>query len=1024
MTAADIDRDNLPFRSLPGTGRWVVRTAKILAVYLAAGGALSFAGWAADLRRLTDWFGTGISIQPDTALAGAGAGLALYLQSVGWRHAARLCGLLVGIAGGTALFQWVTGLDLGLHLAPSFDRAWGQAGVLYRGRMGPPSALSWTLIGLGFMLAAAPMRSRVRPVVPIIATVTVAISSLSIIGYIDGVNALYSLPATTVIAFQTATFILAASLGLFLLVDEHGPMPLVRDAGPAGIMVRRILPAIFAVPIALGVARLAGDRVGAYSPAFGTAMQSISEIGLLLALLGWSASVIRRQSQARELAERAVEASERRLRTIVDTVAAPLWEEDVSYLFASERPGESTPDASAGAAVRAIDSIRVLDVNDAAVTLFQAADEAELIAALPALLRAGAPSLLADRLAALADGRREFRAEVALHTLRGAPMHVALTTVLSHARQQEARALVSVQDLTEQKRVEEALRQSQTRLERDLADSQQLQRISAEIIHDENEAESIYDRLVDAARVIAHAHGSKIQMLEDAAPGEPGRLRLIAARGLAPRAVAFWASVGTDSPSSGARAMRSGGRVVVADVLACPVLAGTADLEIYLDSGIRAVQSTPLLSRSGKLMGVLSTHWDHPHEPSARELDLVDVLAREAADLIERRQHEDAMRLADRRKDEFLMTLAHELRNPLAPMRSAVDLMKAKRLADPDLERARGLIDRQVTLMARLLDDLLDVGRIARDRLELRREPVDLRAVIRGALELNATLVEAFHHQVHLDLPVHPVMLHGDPVRLGQIVGNLINNACRYTPTGGHVWVTARLDGQSGVLSVKDSGIGIPADQLSSIFGIFSQVDRSLERSRGGLGIGLHLVRRLVGLHGGTIEAESEGEGRGSCFTVRLPADAASDLWVPPAAPAATARVANLSILVVDDNVDAASALTMLLELDGHEVREAHDGLEALEVAEAFRPDVILLDVGLPRLNGLDVCRRIRSQAWGEGMVLVALTGWSQNMDRRLSHEAGFDHHVVKPVEIDDLRALLARSGPAVPRVRPVSPQP
>jgi len=509
-------------------------------------------------------------------------------------------------------------------------------------------------------------------------------------------------------------------------------------------------------------------------------------------------------------------------------------------------------------------------------------------------------------------------------------------------------------------------------------------------------------------------------MLQESDEGEPGRLRLIAARGLGRRAEAFWTWVGPQSPSSSGQAMLKGSRVVVPDVLTCDVLAGTEDLEVYLDSGIRAVQATPLLSRTGKLLGVLSTHWDHPHEPSAHELGVIDVVARQAADLIERRQNEDALRLADRRKDEFLMTLAHELRNPLAPVRSAVDFMKGKDLADPELEHARGLIDRQVTLMARLLDDLLDVGRIARDRLELQRQRVDLHMVMRGALEQNATLVEAFKHDLHVDLPPGPVVVDGDPVRLGQIFGNLLNNACRYTEPPGHIWVTVRLEDQMAVVTIRDSGIGIPRDQLSSIFGIFSQVDRSFERSQGGLGIGLHLVKRLVELHDGVIEARSEGEGRGSAFTVRLPADLSSG--VQPEKAGATevpATAAPLKILVVDDNVDAASALTMLLEFDGHDTRAAHDGVEALEAAETFRPDVILLDVGLPRINGLEVCRRIRAQAWGQDIVLVALTGWSQKMDRRLSHEAGFDYHVVKPVEHEELRTLLARRGRPAGEARP-----
>jgi len=1016
MTAGELSSDRV--QSGPGavTSKWPSQRRFWIGLYLAAGGAVSIAGWAIDQRRLTDWFDTGISIQPNAALAVTISGLALLMLQSGRPRASRALGLIVGTLGGAALFEWVAGLNLGLDALLVFGRVWGREGVLYPGRMGPPGALSWTLIGCGLAVAAAPGSLRARRVVPVLALLAMGIASLSLIGYLYGVNALYSLPTATVIAFQTSTFILAASLGLLLAVPEHGPMPLLADAGPAGMLVRRILPAIVVVPIALGLVRLTGDRAGAYNLEFGTAVGSISEIALLLALLWWAAAVIRRQSHAREAAERSVEASERRLRTIVDTVAAPLWEEDVSHLCADLRaadPGggqdvQTALRAHPEVSRRALESIRILDANDAAVKMFEATGKAELMAALPALLRAGAASLLDSRLVALAEGRTEFRAEARLSTLRGAPIHVSLTTVLPQAPHQEGRALVSVVDLTEQKRIEEALRKSQLRLESDLADSQQLQRVSAEITHEN--PDSLYETLVDAALAITRAHGSKMQILQDSGQDEPGRLRLIAARGLGPRAEAFWSWVGPQSPSSSGQAMLTGARVVVTDVTECAVLAGTEDLDVYLDSGIRAVQATPLLSRTGKLLGVLSTHWDHPHEPSAHELGVIDVVARQAADLIERRQNEEALRLADRRKDEFLMTLAHELRNPLAPARSAVDLMKRKDLADPDLRQARGLIDRQVTLMARLLDDLLDVGRIARDRLELQRQRVDLRTVMRGALELNATLVEAFKHELHVDLPPGPVVLDGDPVRLGQIFGNLLNNACRYTEAGGHIWVTVRLEDQMAVVTVRDSGIGIPPDQLSSIFGIFSQVDRSFERAQGGLGIGLHLVKRLVALHGGVIEARSEGEGRGSAFTVRLPADLAGHVR-----PAETRAAAGplperpLKILVVDDNVDAASALMMLLELDGHDVRSAHDGVEALEAADSFRPDVILLDVGLPRINGLDVCRHIRTQAWGQDVVLVALTGWSQNMDRRLSQEAGFDYHVVKPVEHEELRELLAR---------------
>ncbi len=311
--------------------------------------------------------------------------------------------------------------------------------------------------------------------------------------------------------------------------------------------------------------------------------------------------------------------------------------------------------------------------------------------------------------------------------------------------------------------------------------------------------------------------------------------------------------------------------------------------------------------------------------------------------------------------------------------------------------------------MARLLDDLMDVGRIAHDRLELRLQRVDLRSLVRGAVEMCEPLVQRFQHRLHVDLPQVPIYLQADPARLGQVVGNLLNNACRYTEPGGHIRIAAERLGTEVVVTISDTGIGIPPANLSSIFEMFSQVDSSLERSRGGLGIGLHLVKRLVEMHGGQIEAASEGPSHGSTFTLRLPVAATSDLdglktRVAEDAPMPRAR----RILVVDDNKDAASMLAMLLDLSAHTTEVAHDGPGALVAAESFRPDVILLDLGLPGLNGYEVCRRIRDHAWGAGIVIIALTGWGQEPDRQRSREAGFNGHLVKPVEHETLLEMLA----------------
>jgi PAS domain S-box-containing protein len=368
-----------------------------------------------------------------------------------------------------------------------------------------------------------------------------------------------------------------------------------------------------------------------------------------------------------------------------------------------------------------------------------------------------------------------------------------------------------------------------------------------------------------------------------------------------------------------------------------------------------------------------------------------------------------ALRQADRSKNEFLATVAHELRNPLAPIRNALQIM---RLAGGDGkagEQSRAVIERQVQQMVRLVDDLLDLSRISGGKMELRRKRVELSAVMSAALEASRPLVEAGGHELTVASPPEPVHLDADPTRLAQVFLNLLNNAAKYTPQGGHIWLNVERAKGEAVVRVRDSGVGIAAEMLPRIFELFTQVDGSLERSHGGLGIGLSLVRRLVEMHGGTVEARSEGLGRGSEFLVRLPI-----LDQPPQEQPVSsgdsekiAAAPKRRILVVDDNRDSATSLGMMLSLMGNETRTAHDGVEAVEQAAAFRPDVILLDLGLPKLNGYDACRRIREQPLGKGMVIVALTGWGQEEDKRRSSEAGFNQHMVKPVDPAALETLL-----------------
>jgi PAS domain S-box-containing protein len=387
-------------------------------------------------------------------------------------------------------------------------------------------------------------------------------------------------------------------------------------------------------------------------------------------------------------------------------------------------------------------------------------------------------------------------------------------------------------------------------------------------------------------------------------------------------------------------------------------------------------------------------------------------------DITHRKQLENNLRKlatelseADKRKDEFLATLAHELRGPLAPLASVLELWKRTSSA-PQLRRARETMERQLGQMVRLVDDLLDLNRITRNRLELRKQRVDLATVIAHAVEASRPLIDTRGQKLVVTLPEKPCELYADPARLAQVFANLLNNSSKYTDSGGQILLSARWEGDAVVVSVRDTGIGIPPDKLDGVFEMFAQVDGALERSQGGLGIGLTIVKRLVDMHGGSVEAHSAGVGKGSEFVVRLPVTP-STLPASVATPRAEPSPApSRKVLVVDDNVDSAESLGTLLRLSGHRALLAHDGVGAIEVAERHRPDVVLLDIGLPQMNGYEVCRRLRELPGGKDLVVIAVTGWGQGDEPRKWHEAGFDAHLVKPARYDDVAALVSTLSP------------
>jgi signal transduction histidine kinase len=382
------------------------------------------------------------------------------------------------------------------------------------------------------------------------------------------------------------------------------------------------------------------------------------------------------------------------------------------------------------------------------------------------------------------------------------------------------------------------------------------------------------------------------------------------------------------------------------------------------------------------------------------------------SEVAERARAEQALKEADRHKDEFLAMLAHELRNPLAPILTAVQLMRMKPMPDPQLSRSRDVIERQLSHLTRLVDDLLDVARITRGRINLSPEPIELAALIARAVETVQPLIQERGQEFTTEIPAGTLRVNGDPLRLTQALGNVLGNAAKYTGRGGRITLTVRPRGTDVEIRVRDTGIGIPAEVLPRIFDLFTQLDRRSDQAHSGLGIGLALVRRLLQMHDGTITAHSEGTGRGSEFRIRLPllletTQSANGRQsgtrtddVPPV---------RRRILVADDNADALETLATVLELGGHEVFSAANGSLALESAERHLPEVALLDIGMPLLDGYEVARRIRAQAWGKRITLVALTGWGQDSDRRRSQEAGFDSHLVKPLDLEKLTQLLAR---------------
>jgi signal transduction histidine kinase len=393
----------------------------------------------------------------------------------------------------------------------------------------------------------------------------------------------------------------------------------------------------------------------------------------------------------------------------------------------------------------------------------------------------------------------------------------------------------------------------------------------------------------------------------------------------------------------------------------------------------------------------------------ARQRDELAIMIEENKRLLEEsRQNAMALQQADRRKDEFLATLAHELRNPLAPILNAAQVLRRADGVAIDATSVYEMIERQVKHLVRLVDDLMEMSRITSGKIQLQRDRMELAEAVRNALDSSRLHLESHRHRLHAHITEEPLIVHGDMVRLTQAVGNLLNNAAKYTPEGGDIWLVVQRVDNCAEVRVKDSGLGIPREMLADVFEMFTQINQHLQRSQGGLGIGLTLVKRLVELHGGTVSVASEGEGHGAEFVMRLPLIACDEHPKKHEEPTSSDAATSQRILIVDDNVDGVSSLRALLTVCGHQVETATSGLQGIEKASVFEPRVVLLDIGMPGLDGYETARKLRSLPGGERMVLVALTGWGQEEARARSREAGFDHHLVKPIDANAIEEFIA----------------
>jgi PAS domain S-box-containing protein len=992
------------------------RSLHALAVGLAAygflGGVISLAGWVADMPRLTDWDNDGICIQPNTSVGAIAAGVALILLLTGRRRAAGILGCVVALIGGTVLFEHLSGVDLGIDSILMFGRTWGRTGVLVPGRMGPPGSISWTLIGVSLLLASRGPRA--RAFVTPHALVTLTISVLSLIGYLYGAQIIYTLPQVTIIAWQTSTFIFALSTALLFSVPERAPARWLIEDSTAGTLVRRAVPAIAILPILLGLLRLRGQGAGLYDLEFGTALRTLVEIALLLGLLWWTAESISRQARRTAERERLARASDERLAGILGSMNDIFLTLDAGW--------------------------RLTFINDEGLRT----------------MGAGRKSLLGRNLWELFPDAVGNEAYVQMHRAMSERVTVEYEVFYGPWKRWfagkaypmgEGGLALFARDITERKSIDESLRLSREQAAEDLSAMTRLQSLSTRLVH-AGDFQSLLRQILSAAADFTGTGKGSIQLYDPKAR----RLRMLVHQG-------FGGTPADEVEEDGSRAIsdeaaRRLERVILEDIALDPGLMPARAADLLLKDGIRAIQSTPLISRDGRLLGLLNNHFTSPHRPGERELRYLDLLARMTADFLERSRieqelRESAFRLRERDaerarllqsergarrdaeraskiKDEFLATLSHELRSPLNAIIGWVRLLD-KRPSDPAMmQEGIAVISRNAKAQADLISDLLDMNRIICGKMRLEVADVILSEVISEAIDAIRPAAESKQLRLESRLEAIEEPIRGDGSRLLQVMWNLLSNAVKFTPTGGTIEVTLARNGPLAEIVIGDTGEGIGAEFLPYIFDRFRQGDASITRAHGGLGLGLAIVKQLVELHGGSVFAESDGEGKGATFSITLPLPAG-----PPASPDPPPAVVKetgdaradrmgapidvdlggVTVLAVEDQEDARNLVRMVLEHCHARVISARSAEEALLLLGSTRPDVILCDIGMSGKDGYEFIEEVREK--GDQTPALALTAFARTEDRMRALRAGYHGHLAKPIEPAELVstvAVLARS--------------